>query len=412
MTSSYVNIERMAGFPAQYSPSRFFSKYSRAYLPPIYAATADNLSLKGKVNFLNMWAWESENLLRELNIEEAVGDTVQYATHSREHSYPGISYRLSDVYRSAFLRTLAWFRIAGDLGEDTFRELSVMTVPVDLSLWDISAQSAPKWWPRFTQNQSAQNGNVESILQASWADIRALVDIRINDEGHCSRRILAAQGPLLSEELREENNVSLNFRLMGFAYKVVGREVPNSQEVARLISTSYRGPKQNSPHSLSVLDALRHDSIANSAYSWKSEDSLEVTALVSRLEPNPVYAWQWFRAYGRPLSLSPFFRLPGSNVVISDSTWSYVSRDRELARFYDWRNGALERESRVMYPRHGNVAEADSDWLSEKVAEQGLKLGYVLQIDLKLQKKSYEEAKDYSHTELIGVSRLICDSTI
>jgi hypothetical protein len=408
MSSPYANIERMAGFPPQYTPSRFFSKYSSAFLPPVYRDIAHKLSSK-KVNFLNMWAWESENIRQELKFDERLGDIQHYDT--REHSHPGISYRMSEVYRSAFLRTLAWFHMAGDLSDNAFRELSTMTVPIDLSLWEISAQSAPKWWPRFTRSRPGPN-DAENILQASWSEIRKLVDINVDEQGKSPRLILAAQGPLFEEELREDDNVSLNFRLMAFGYEVLGPEPSRPQEIERLIFSSCGRPKPDSLHSLSVLDALRHNSMLYSAFSWRSETSLKVTALVSRLEPSPINTWQWFRSFGRPLSLSQFFGLPGSMVAINASSWSYCSQDKEVASFYDWRSGALEQHSRIMFPRHGNVAEADSDWLSERLDEAGLKLGYVLRIDLKLQKKSYDEVKDHSHTELIGVSRLISDSTL
>ena len=403
MTSSYFNIERMAGYPHKYTPSRFFSKYSGAFLAPVYRQTAEKLSSR-KTSFLSMWAWESDNIRKELNIEETLGDVQSYEI--QQHSSPGISYRLSEVYRSAFLRTLAWFHFTGDLSEEAFRALSAMTIPIDLSFWGIDAQSPPTWWPRSIAGRVSQN-DAEKILQASWSEIRTMVDMRIIEHGTASRRVLVAQGSLLGEVLQHESNMSVNFRLVGFGYKVVGSEVPHPHEIDSLISTSYGTPKSNSPHILSVLDALRQNSIAYSPYSWTAKSCLEVTALVSRLEPIPIYTWQWFRSFSRPVTLSPFFKLPGSDVLISPSSWSFASKGQELVRFYDWRRGALEKHSRVMFPSHGNVAEVDSDWLSERLDSAGLKLGHVLRVDLQLQNKSYEEAKGHRHVELIGVSRLI-----
>jgi len=91
------------------------------------------------------------------------------------------------------------------------------------------------------------------------------------------------------------------------------------------------------------------------------------------------------------------------------ASWNYTTKNREIARIYDWRIGALERDPKNSFPTHGQVVEVDYGWLSELLAGKNLRLGYLLKVKLKIQNRSYETAKEFKYTELLGVSRIISE---
>src|SRR2546430_12298078 len=97
-------LERLEQCPSSFAPSSFFMEYIRSFLPPIYMEEALNLSQRQGLNFVQVWAWESGNLMAESGLREELGQVERYLGRRHEPRPTGASVRLSEVYRSAFLR--------------------------------------------------------------------------------------------------------------------------------------------------------------------------------------------------------------------------------------------------------------------------------------------------------------------
>src|SRR6266404_2059340 len=75
--SSYSNLELFAECPATYKASRFFNRYLTAFLPSHYSEVGKKLSRRG-FDFFQLWAWDSDLLMRMMQISEKVGDVGNY----------------------------------------------------------------------------------------------------------------------------------------------------------------------------------------------------------------------------------------------------------------------------------------------------------------------------------------------
>jgi hypothetical protein len=144
--TQYFDLELFARCPADYRPSRFFTRYLRSLLPPYFAEEADRLTDRTGVNFLQLWAWEAARLAETAGIPESLGDIGNYAGSAHDLLL-GATARIADVYRSAYLRAVAWFRHAALIDEDDYIERSLKLCPAEPSSWDIEPQARPEWWP-------------------------------------------------------------------------------------------------------------------------------------------------------------------------------------------------------------------------------------------------------------------------
>jgi hypothetical protein len=403
--SQYYKLDRFLEFPLGYTPSKDFRKFVRAFLAPIYF---DSATLLGQ-QFIAMWAWESANLSKQLNIEEEIGDAHRFAHRHLEYTIPGTSFRLSEVYRTAFMRTLAWFRQLDRIREIDFVRESLRTCPTDLSFWDLESQDLPNWWPEFQCTANESESDPKTPLGIDLQSIRNLVERRTALFGSGLGTIVAAEGSLFPKP--EVGNIAAKFSLLGFAYRVHGRSLPEEDEVAQFLrwkSVWYVDPQGD--FSIKVLEGAQARELVCMDRQWALGD-LEVIPMVSRFSMPTINIWQWFRGYDLPFGLSPFLYREDVSMRTTTDSLIYESNGMQVATCYDWRVGTLERDEKFAYPLHGQAVEARTDWLQRLLQDGNFRLAHALRTEVRVREHSYSEAKEYVHTELLNLGRVVANDS-
>lgn len=401
----YIGLERLGQCPAGFAPSEFFMDYIRSFLPPIYMDVAQSLSQKQQLDFVQVWAWESSNLLAECGLREELGQVVQYFGRLHEPRPVGTSVRISEVYRSAFLRTLAWFRQLGKLEETDFWEETARACPVDLSLWQIQCVTPPFWWPRFNKPMGTSPPNMQVITLGDWEVLRQLHKTELDRIEGREFEILAAEGPCLW--LDDPAGTSLHFSLIGFAYRKSGSSMPDAKLVRKCLDQ--RATWLLYPQGESLLAALDPENIKNfipGELGWRLTD-LEVVSLAARFGPLSSNVWQWYRGYHAMWLPSAFFCDGDWKFGCDDVGWFLSRNDLKLVMCQDWRLGALEELDENSYAPHGQFLIVDSAELNQRLKEGELRLAHLLAVQVKTQKHSYEKAEEFEHVELLDVSSII-----
>jgi hypothetical protein len=403
----YSDLERFAGFPLDFSPNEFFLDYIKSPLPPIYFDTAQNLSHKYRVDFLGAWAWESSNLMKKLSVEEKLGEYAGYLGRRSEPMVMGASLRLSEVYRSAFIRTLAWFHTIGRIPDEAYFGQTLRNCPIDLSMWEIGTNPPPKWWPTLSRPVASGQTEDEAIQLLGWQELRDLTVLETEGLESLNSRLLSAEGTCLWSDDVPPEGLSVHFAMVAFAYHCKGPEMPSANEVARSVlweSCWYPYPKGAGV--LSIFDPGSERVLIPGEPEWDFAD-LRVVPLAARIHSLARNTWQWFRGYHIPWSLSDFFGdVPGS-LDHDDRSWFHSVDGKRVAVGQDWRLGPLERDDDSTYPLHGQVLEVDWDWLANLVEGAGLRLAHLLQVKARVRKYSYDRAKEYSQTDFINLGRIV-----
>ena len=403
----YHDLERLACFPRDFSPSEFFLDYIRSFLPPIYFGTAQNLSRKYRVDFLEVWAWESSNLMKELSFKEELGEYGSYLGRESKPMVMGASVHLSEVYRSAFIRTLAWFHMIGGIPDDVYFGQTLRNTPIDLSLWDIGTNAPPKWWPVLSRPVASDQAGEETIQLLDWQKLRDLIVLETEGLGPHNSRLLSAEGTCLWADDIPPENLSVHFALVGFAYQCKGGKLPSADQVVDpLLWESCWMPYPKGAGVLSIFDPGSERVLIPGELEWDFLD-LRVVPLVARIRSLARNSWQWFRGYHVPWGLSAFFGDARASLGHDDRSWFHSVEGNRVALGHDWRLGSLERDDDGVFPLHGQVLAVDWDWLSSLLEKDDLRFAHLLQVKAKVREYSYDQANEYSQTEFINLGRIV-----
>lgn len=335
--------------------------------------------------------------MRMLEIPDGVGDVGSYTQHSREGHLNGASSNISEIYRSAFLRTLAWFSARKLISDEHFIEYSLFQCPIDLSLWDIASSQCPDWWPR-TSIHGADELKIETLSE--WLDCAELIGRSVEDG-----ELLAAEGATVP--IKSDLLFSAAFKLYPFAYSIEGPNIPSGEEMYSELRRCFwmKYPLGEKPVTIFGAKDL-HNWMPIHDYSQRVSD-LNIWYLIGRIKSLNINQWQPWRGLH-----PPFF--PSLNLVdmsgraCSDaSSWYYEVEGNIRCRCRDWKIGSLERGDNGQYMLHGQYAIADPKWIAAFLASKQLRLGHLLRMSVKYRRYRYDEAKEVQFHKLFNVGRIV-----
>lgn len=384
--------------PADYEPHKFFTKHIRGFLAPAYSERANTIGATSGVDFSKYWAFNSQNIAAELNIEEQAGDAINFMGYHPPRML-GMSTKLSEVYRSAFLRTVQLFYDNSLIQIDMYHRYALATLPVELSFWKIKTNRAPAWWPRVKHETGKESYTKEIVKFAfPYDDVEALV--RRNGK----TTILGIKGTAEPQKGWRKGVPDTSIDLAGFAYKINGPNIPAAEVVARKIldETFLFTLARILQRPFNVLECP--DQYLPSQTEPEAIDDMTIYPLIAPIRQSTISLWQWFRG-NHPYMLL-FKPASAENVIrLEDSGLSHYKRGRLIAHGQDWTEGLQDRLN--LEAPHGTFIEADTDYLNECLNENGFRLGYVIRTTHKIRRYSTDEEQSIEGCRFIGVGRII-----
>jgi hypothetical protein len=151
----------------------FFGEFVRNFLPGVYDFWAKELEGRNLIPFRRQWAYEWDIVLRRRSYDLSYS-SLRYWFGNRETDdrCTAVDVPLSEIYRSAYLRALAWAVDTRKLDRDVANSLAADTVPIDLELWSIRPRPRPDWWP----NASLNDARVDAAFGDVWLAVSDLWD--------------------------------------------------------------------------------------------------------------------------------------------------------------------------------------------------------------------------------------------
>jgi hypothetical protein len=137
--------------PPDYLPSKFFNKYNKAYVPPIYHSNLTDVARSTGTDVLQLWGWTFDQLSEQTGNRKDAQEFGRYVSDHRDGIIPCGSSLTTEVFKSAYLRVLEALASTKLIDESSHLELSAIVCPLDLSLWQIGSNERPQWWPRASQ---------------------------------------------------------------------------------------------------------------------------------------------------------------------------------------------------------------------------------------------------------------------
>jgi len=368
----------------QTNPEKFQQRISQ-FLSPGYWNIAENISKKTGYNFILNWALESEEIEKKLNYSPDVQKLGIFHGYKHQDQLSGMSTKMSEIYRSAYLRVLEKCFKSGNISEKNFLELAYMTLPIDLSLWNINSERAPYWWPKFDETDWVNENNIDEVNDRLFLKIEK----KLKEKNETA--LLAIDGAINSPN-GWSGRLTSSIRIIGFAFLENYENNFIESEIAKFVI--------NMPSLNVILPEEKPFRFLDSYENFLDHPSpffvfngITGFHLTSYMRIFPVCLWQWYRFYnGPPLGLSSEL-MENISIKNKDGRWRYFKGDSVIAECHDWLEGLHERVKNNEIIPYGRFIQVSSEFLSEYLEEKGVNLGYAVEITHNIQKYSHEEPK-------------------
>lgn len=390
---AYATIEEI---PADYTVNSFFSKHIKTFLAPIYHSRATQIEIDTWEPFIDQWSFTSESIIKELNLELDSNQTYYYAAYPEDKFLMGFSNKLSEAYRSSFIRVLQQFYERNLILEDFYLEYIYATLPIELSKWKILPQRSPLWWPKLNHTPEVKDGVLTPIVFNDPPE-KLIEDID-------SMFIIGAEGAVQPPGGWIDTDPNCSFKLIAFGYQIVGKNLPSAEEVGEeflySIPNLIRIPSKTEMPFSFLEDKknylLTRDEII------KIKD-LVIHPLIATDRNLCIDLWQYYRSYHSGFNLVPELS-NNLSVIISDDRWSFQDMSSKTITLYqDWLEGLKDRYYPEMPLPHGQFIKIDKEYLNNYLARKNLKLGFILKKTYKTKKYDHDKASKYEDVKLLNV---------
>jgi hypothetical protein len=384
-----------------YSLNTFFSKYVKTFLAPIYMQRAEEIERDSLRPFIKQWTFTIDQIIKETGTELNSNQAYYYARSEHDEFLLGFSSKVSEAYKSAFLRTLQNYYKNGYISEDFYLEYAYATLPIELSKWKVLPNRAPEWWPKLEQSRDTTNEK-QSITPISFKNSPEQL---IKDRGE--EMLVAAEGAIQPADGWTQGDPSHSFLLLAFGYRVLGSELPTAEEIGERIFYSPNlvtiPSKAIRPFNF-LEDKENHLGVKCDAIQIKG---LLIYPIVARERDLCIALWQYFRDYDPAVNLAPAISKDLKN-IFDKYGWHFQDQDGKcVARYADWLEGLKERYDKDMPIPHGQYLMVNKDFLGDWLTDWNLRLGYILKTTFRSRKYAYDEIQKYEEVRLLNVGNII-----
>ncbi|MFA5166258.1 MAG: dsDNA nuclease domain-containing protein [Candidatus Paceibacterota bacterium] len=381
--------------PEAYQINSFFQKHIKGFLAPIYHDRAKEIESRGGRDFIRQWAFTSEEIISANKIG-LNADLGYFQGRDGGETLVGMSTKLSEAYRSAFIRVLQYFFKSGLIPEDFYLEYTYATIPIDLALWKVKPRRAPGWWPKLKVNNNP-------VL--SQISLESPIESLINHFN--SSCLLLAEGAITPSSGWDGNDAAYSFSLIGFAYQVSGCDIPTAEDVAaELIDAPSAGVliPSKAKRPFNFIDNFPN------FYPIRTEPriigDLTIYPLIIRVRDLTISLWQFFRDYHAFSLLAPNLQ-KGLSLRVEEDQIIYEKNNQGIVSISDWLEGLKERNDHDLPLPHGQFLEIKKDILQQYLNSKGLRLGYLLKTTYKHKEHKYSDVKNFEECKLINLSSII-----
>jgi hypothetical protein len=328
--------------PRDFTPAPFFARYVENFLPPGNADLIRTIERQTRVPIWRQWAFEWQGLLTALGITPTRRELDEWHRQlPGGERYAGIDTRLSEVYRSAFLRAAAWAAGQG-VHREIVQFLAARTCPLDLDLWRVTPQVRPAWWPHITQPAR----QIETTAADIWRQVEALWEQRGDED-----TLVAASGIIFHEE------TMYHLEIIGLYHRCIGPETPalsdmvawwGSEADAKDIALALKRP---SPLRFNGVMVDRPPEAGTRRFA----DWLVLPAACPVTHSWAVPRWQMWRIEREMWLPAPYLAEAPLSVECSPSAIVVRANDGEIGRWIDWADGLGETTLEGLPPRSGQA---------------------------------------------------------
>ena len=372
----------------EFLPTEFFERYRTNFLPPVFSHNLNLIQDKAMLLTFRQWAFEWTQIVASENLHPS--ETV-FSFGMRPNSPKIIAdFRVSEVYRSAYLRVLAWAAALGKLSEGAASSMALDACPIDLGLWRVQPGEMPAWWPKPKESDSP----IDTVPAQTWAALSRLWDTRHTIFGE--NMVLAAEGRIFQGDVVYDLSIRAMFQ---------EAHGPVSGSLDEIMQLCEEAQASQSNQGVCFDGPLKH--IDQADMTFRSQDWSILPASVS-VRPAVIPRWQYWRMERGIQVPAPFLASNRLSIRCDSKSVRAFENDVEIGRWHDWNVGVTEEYDDSLTFPHGWALEVPQEVVEKFLAESRGTLGWVCELKGFSRSHGYEPYKIFfQDQQTFGTTSLV-----
>jgi hypothetical protein len=374
--------------PATFQADPFFMRHSTTFVPPIYLDLAKKIGRNCRLEFLAQWGFEWTRLV-EVTGSRLRRPYIDFWTREDDDHLQCLDLPLSEVYRSAYLRAIAWATEEGPLQRADAIWLCAHTCPVDLGLWEVLSGKQPDDWPKGGEARGSLDtipGEIAGELAYMW-------------QRHSERDWVLAEA---SGRVQETDQTAYDLQIIGVIQACTGPRVPEIDTVCAEDSGRTITDQSDDP-----LVFAGHYS-QQRAEDWREDfGDWSIWRLATAVSPTAVPRWQWWRFRRRVWLPSPFLARKSFEFRCQPDALVVEEGGRDVARWSDWTHKLHEMIRANLPPSTGQILLIRRSLVEREAAKLGGALAWICKITSYHREYNYRAFTETHFVQDFGTTRIV-----
>jgi hypothetical protein len=296
----------------------------------------------------------------------------------------------SEVFRSAFLRAIAWAVDISGLPEIHAKVFALESCPLDIGCWKIEPIAKPDWWPHAQQTVTKLDtspgevwGQIETLWQQYCSDTSAML---VHASGHTSA-----------------NDTSISdLEILGVFQKFTGGTDPSLEEIAEWLATGHTViPDRLVPNfegEVKPVPLIKH---AQQFAGWS------LAPIAFRLSSWTTPRWQVDRMLRGVWVPAPYL-VPGVYSILASHEMLGISyNNRIIARWMTWNDHFTDTWYRDIPPSVGECLWIDRDIITQFCTRYKANFCWIVRQRFYHRQYSYDAFKKVEGCNAFGIAHLM-----
>ncbi|MEZ5573121.1 MAG: hypothetical protein R3E64_13995 [Halioglobus sp.] len=378
-----------------YKTPDYFTDYKRSLLPPIHDIHAETLEGRGVRGFRRQWAYEVECLYER----EGIDARYPYAHYFIDRASPTrvsiFDLPQSEVFRSAYLRALAWAFNNGYIDKPQMIFHALSFCPVEFCSWQAGTTKKPGFWPVLPANEDDIDRTPEHVFQLIYDSLSSEVD----------GTILGFASAPVSVCFDKQANVESFYDLT--IHALFQKNIERNGEIEpEEVADQLRRLRSAHNKSLSTTLAGPLTQVDINDHAITSAGSVFVPVVLS-LRADPIARWQSKQMYRGIRIAAPYIAEQQPLLLAQESRLHVKCEDTILSETVYWDFDQLDFWPADLPPGLGVCTTVSKDRIEKFCEEHNVSLCWLVQLNFYMKNAENDTYLEESFYKFYGLSQII-----
>lgn len=392
--------------PEDFTPDSFFEKYATNFLPPIYYEFwIKEIEQRTRLPVRLQCTYEWQCIIDETGTELSRRPLDFWLSRQEGKEYHvSVDTEMSEVYRSAYLRALAWTVTQGKMTQRDASFLAAQACPIDLGLWQLNPTARPEPWPYVPARINTKK--IDTTIAELWPQIERLWKQQWEERQKRFNKdwILAEASGIV-----HRSSEVYDLEIYGLFQKCHGPVLPSSEEIVywyQGMSDQDRNVIATSCPSHLRFDGTLEKKSLNECVQVFDDWSVAPAAGIVHIN-GTTPRWQFWRMYRNIWLPSPFLSDTEITFGYEDEALFAKSYNKIIGKWNDWTDALGEKMIDSIPPATGQQLLLSRKVVEQFTVETNSYFCWICRLTCYYRENTHSSYKEYTDYRVFGATSIV-----